>query len=87
MQPLPLSFTFPESMPPDAKVMHPSAQPGDVCNRYGDLRGADLGKERSIVKAGVVWLTPAQAEAASAFGWALYGEWPESAELVQVARS
>lgn len=80
-------ITMPHSIPFDAEVMRADAMPGDVCNRYGDLRGADSEIGHSIVKSGVVYVRPDQAKAAAPFGWGLSGDWPPDAALVMVERS
>lgn len=87
MGPMPLVISRPKETAFGAEVLCPSAEPGDVCNRYGDLRGADVANMHSVIKSGVVYVTPAQADAAALFGWDIVGEWPEDAGLVQIARS
>ncbi len=71
----------------DASLLDPRAAPGDVCNRDGDIRMPDQAGRRGIVQTGVVYVTPEQAKAAAPYGWKLWGEWPDDAELVQIARS
>jgi hypothetical protein len=86
MQPMPIVIDLPKGVPVDFEVMAPDAEPGEVCNRYGDIRGPDTDYARLIVKSGVVWVTRAQAKAAAAFNWEVWGQWPDDAALIQIAR-
>lgn len=82
----PIQITMPKTLLFEAEVMSPDAEPGDICNKYGDIRGNDTETTHSIIRSGIVWVTTDQAKVAVSHGWELRKEYAEGVVLVQVMR-
>lgn len=67
----------------DPEATWATAKPGDVCNKYGDIRGCDVDRCHVIIKRGVVWGTKEQFADAERFRWRLH---KGDGSLVQIAR-